>query len=188
MIQPIQTFFDGYHFRSRTEARFAVMWRALGWPYQFEMQGFALKRGPFLPDFYLDDCAVFFEVKGIMPSDQEVALCASLADEYDCTVFLVVGQPAHDAVVYRFVPHEECFFSTLADELDSLGASSDEISRGVLCARAARFEFGYKPITSTDPRLVHLKNARIDHRNLQWSATSSAKTSTLPLPFERRRR
>jgi hypothetical protein len=167
MIQPIQTFFDGYRFRSRTEARFAVMWRALGWPYQFEMQGFALEQGAFLPDFYLNDCAVFFEVKGTMPSDHQVGLCASLADAHDCTVFLAVGQPEHDAAVYRFPPGEDCLISTLRIELGSLGASVDEIDMAMLCARSARFEHGQKPITCTDPRLVNLKNARINHRNIQ---------------------
>src|SRR5262245_12625386 len=156
-IRPIQTFFDGYRFRSRTEARFAVMWRALGWPYQFEMQGFALEHGPFLPDFYLDDCRVFFEVKGTMPSDYHIGLCANLADEHDCTVFLAVGQPEHDAAVYRFPPHENCLISTLRTELGSLGASPDEIDREILCARSARFEHGQKPVTCTDPRLVNLK-------------------------------
>jgi hypothetical protein len=172
MIRPIQTFFDGYRFRSRTEARFAVMWKALGWRYQFELQGFALEPGPFLPDFFLDDCDVFFEVKGTMPSDYQVALCASLADAYNCTVFLAVGQPEHDAAVYRFSPDEDCVISTLRTELGRLGASPDEIDRAILCARSAQFEHGQKPVTCTDPRLVNLKNARREHRNLQYPTTS----------------
>jgi hypothetical protein len=183
MIRPIQTFFDGYRFRSRTEARFAVMWRALGWPYQFEMQGFALEQGPFLPDFYLDDCAVFFEVKGTMPSDHEVGLCAGLADERDCTVFLAVGQPEHEAAVYRFPPHENCLISTLRTELGSLGASIDEIDRAILCARSAQFEHGQKPVTCTDPRLVNLKNARREHRNLKCPPTRFSDTRLPAVSF-----
>ena len=160
MISPIQTFFDGYRFRSRTEARFAVMWRALGWAYQYEKDGFALEQGAYLPDFYLNDRAVFFEIKGLMPSDREIGFCASLADEHDATVFLAVGQPAHDAAVYRFEPREnDCTIATLEIELKRLGAAPDEINRAVMCARSARFEHGQQPVTSTDPRLAGLKNA-----------------------------
>ena len=166
MIRAIQTFFDGFRFRSRTEARFATMWKALGWHYQYEMEGFALEKGPFLPDFYLTDCAVFFEVKGVMPSDHEVGLCTSLADAHDCTVFLAVGQPEHDAAVYRFPPHEGYLISTLRTELGSLGASPDEIERAVLCARSAQFEHGQKPVTCTDPGWSTCET-RDEHRNLQ---------------------
>jgi hypothetical protein len=169
MIQAIQTFFDGFHFRSRTEARFAVMWNALGWHYQYEMEGFALEQGRFLPDFFLDDRRVFFEVKGLMPSHHEVGLCANLANESNRTVFLAVGQPEHEVAVYRFPPHENYLISTLRTELQSLGASYDEIARAFFCARSARFEYGQKPVTCTDPRLANLVNARREHRNLQSS-------------------
>jgi hypothetical protein len=82
-------------------------------------------------------------------------------------VFLAVGQPEHDAAVYRFPPGEDCLISTLRIELESLGAPVDEIDGAISCARSARFEHGQKPITCTDPRLVNLKNARINHRNPQ---------------------
>jgi hypothetical protein len=182
MIRAIQTFYDGFRFRSRTEARFAVMWKALGWRYQFELDGFALEQGPFLPDFYLTDSAVFVEVKGVMPSDREVRLCTSLADSHDCTVFLAVGQPEHDAAVYRFPPHEDYLISTLRTELGSLGASPDEIDRGILCARSAQFEYGQKPVTCTDPRLVNLRDARREHRNLQCPPVRFRDKSAARLP------
>ena len=153
-IKPIQTFYEGYHFRSRTEARYAVMWRALAWSYQFEMQGFALERGAFLPDFYLTDCEVFFEVKGIMPSAQDVELCACLANEHRCAVFLAVGQPEHEAALYQFMPDVDYSRSTLRVGLESLGASIAEINMAMQCARSARFEHGARPITYTDPRLA----------------------------------
>jgi hypothetical protein len=160
------------------------MWKALGWRYQFEMQGYALEMGTFLPDFYLDECAVFIEVKGIMPSDHEVGLCATLADETNSTVFLAVGQPKHDAAVYRFAPHEDFLISTLHSELTSLGASPDEIDRAILCAGTAQFEHGQKPVTCTDPRLANLINARRNHRNLQCPPVrfidSSNSASRLP--------
>src|SRR5262249_20534748 len=126
MLRVIQTFFDGRHFRSRTEARFAVLCKALGWHYEYEREAFVLEQGSFLPDFYLTECGAFVEVKGIMPSDHEISLCASLANEQNCKVFLAVGQPEQDAAVYRFPPHQDYLLSTLRTELRSLGASYDE--------------------------------------------------------------
>jgi hypothetical protein len=175
MMRVIQTFYDGRFFRSRTEARFAAMWNALGWKYQYEMEGFAFEQGSFLPDFYLTECAAFVEVKGLKPSGHEIGLCASLANERDCTVFLAVGQPEPDAAVYRFPPHEDCLISTLRTELRSLGASYDEIAGAIFRAGCARYEHGEKPVTHTDPRLVNLINARRDHRNLQAPPVSASR-------------
>jgi hypothetical protein len=45
-IKPIETDYDGYAFRSRTEARYAHMWRTLFWPYEFEKQSFVLDAAP----------------------------------------------------------------------------------------------------------------------------------------------
>lgn len=174
MLRAIETYFAGRHFRSRTEARFAVLWKALGWHYQYEMEGFALEQGRFLPDFYLTECAAFVEVKGLMPSDHEIGLCASLANERNCTVFLAVGQPEHEAAVYRFPPHEDYLISTLRTELRSLGASYDEIGRAIFSAGCARFEHGQKPVTCTDPRLANLVNARREHRNLSFNDNASS--------------
>jgi len=150
------------------------MWNALGWRYQFEKQGFRLEQGTFLPDFYLDDRGVFFEVKGVRPSDREVGLCANLADEHGCTVFLAVDQPRHDATVYRFPPHEKCLIATLPTELQSLGATCDEIIGAIQSALSAQFEHGQTPvITRSDHQLGNLINARRNHRNINYPSARS---------------
>ena len=41
-LRPIETHYNGYRFRSRLEARWAVFFDALGWTYQYEPQGFLL--------------------------------------------------------------------------------------------------------------------------------------------------
>jgi len=52
MIKPIQTYYNGYHFRSRLEARWAVFFDALGVSYEYEPEGFWLPNGQmYLPDF-----------------------------------------------------------------------------------------------------------------------------------------
>jgi hypothetical protein len=54
MIKAIETKYDGRHFRSRAEARWAVFFKALKIPYEYEPEGFVLPDGRrYLPDFRL---------------------------------------------------------------------------------------------------------------------------------------
>jgi len=60
----IQTEYNGYLFRSRLEARWAVFFDALGIEYEYEPEGLKLSDGSFyLPDFYLINFHCYFEVK-----------------------------------------------------------------------------------------------------------------------------
>lgn len=53
-INPIETVYDGYRFRSRLEARWAVFFNALGIKYEYEKEGYDLgEAGWYLPDFWL---------------------------------------------------------------------------------------------------------------------------------------
>lgn len=55
-IKPIETYYNGYRFRSRLEARWAVFFDAIGVEYEYEPQGFDLGDGLYyLPDFLLHD-------------------------------------------------------------------------------------------------------------------------------------
>lgn len=77
-INAIETFYKGYRFRSRLEARWAVFFDALGVEYEYEPQGFVLPSGKhYLPDFKIkcygtrgDFCDqpfdLWIEVKGEM--------------------------------------------------------------------------------------------------------------------------
>jgi Zn finger protein HypA/HybF involved in hydrogenase expression len=63
-IKPIETYYNGYRFRSRLEARWAVFFDAMGIKYQYEPEGYDLGDGVYyLPDFYLPEMKQFFEVK-----------------------------------------------------------------------------------------------------------------------------
>jgi hypothetical protein len=103
-LKPIPTWYDGYHFRSRTEARYAVLWKACYWPYEYERQGFSLERGSYLPDFYLRQQGVWVEVKGVEPSFQEQDLCECLAVETRQPTIISWGQPSWKGVVICFTP------------------------------------------------------------------------------------
>ena len=66
-LQPIETRYAGYRFRSRLEARWAVFFDALKIKYEYEPEGFKLSDGTcYLPDFWLPESRAFFEVKGIL--------------------------------------------------------------------------------------------------------------------------
>ena len=64
-IQPIETRYKGYRFRSRLEARWAVFFDSLGITWEYEPEGFETPHGRYLPDFRirLADKTAWFEVK-----------------------------------------------------------------------------------------------------------------------------
>jgi len=63
-IKSIQTYFRGYKFRSRLEARWAVYFDALGIEWEYEPEGFDLgDAGWYLPDFYLPELDAWIEIK-----------------------------------------------------------------------------------------------------------------------------
>lgn len=64
-IKPIETVYNGYRFRSRLEARWAVFFDALGVKYEYEPEGFLTEDGTtYLPDFFVRDWNCYVEVKG----------------------------------------------------------------------------------------------------------------------------
>jgi hypothetical protein len=64
-IRAIETRYNGYRFRSRLEARWAVFLDHCKEQYIYEHQGFELPSGPYLPDFFLPRRTAFIEVKPI---------------------------------------------------------------------------------------------------------------------------
>ena len=64
MMKPIETIYNGYRFRSRLEARWAVFFDTLGVKYEYEKEGFDMDGVWYLPDFYLPDYSCWVEIKG----------------------------------------------------------------------------------------------------------------------------
>jgi hypothetical protein len=89
----IETTFDGYRFRSRTEARWAVFFRTCGINFEYEKEGYDLGGVWYLPDFWLSDLNRWFEVKGERPSAHEIDKCRKLALATECEVLLAIGTP-----------------------------------------------------------------------------------------------
>lgn len=118
-MKAIETKWKGYRFRSRTEARWAVFFEAAGIDFEYEPEGYVLPSGPYLPDFRLrtfgdgrtgKECvageplrviekSTFIEVKGTMPTAEEIQRCGELQEHLQATVtgftevFIAVGSP-----------------------------------------------------------------------------------------------
>lgn len=71
MLTPIETYYEGYRFRSRLEARWAVFFKEAGIQFEYEPQGFNLGfgAGAYLPDFYLPQFRAYVEIKPMSISD-----------------------------------------------------------------------------------------------------------------------
>ena len=71
-LKPIETFYRGYRFRSRLEARWAIFFDELNIAYEYEPEGYTYQSGEcYLPDFYLPKFKCFFEIKPNYTDDFE---------------------------------------------------------------------------------------------------------------------
>lgn len=104
-VKPIETYYNGYRFRSRLEARWAILFDAMGWPYEYEPEGYDLgKAGWYLPDFWIPICpknnftgytgaGYFIEIKGNELTKNEKKKVAALSYYSKHTVRVFVGTP-----------------------------------------------------------------------------------------------
>jgi hypothetical protein len=92
-IKAIETHYDGYRFRSRLEARWAVFLNSLKEPYEYEKEGYSLPSGNYLPDFWLPRMDCWMEIKGEKPTEYEIQLCEELALATDKPIVIVHGLP-----------------------------------------------------------------------------------------------
>lgn len=96
------TRYGGVTYRSRTEARWAIFFDALGVRADYEFEGFDLGRGGYLPDFWLPAQSVFLEVKPAAPSEEERAKCAEVARVTQYDMLLAEGPPRPTYQIHWF--------------------------------------------------------------------------------------
>jgi hypothetical protein len=93
-IQAIETKYKGYRFRSRLEARWAVFFDSIGWPWEYELEGFKLSDGThYLPDFYLPKLKLWVEIKGSHYSGEVNSTLRRFCKESGYAILLLVGVP-----------------------------------------------------------------------------------------------
>lgn len=90
-IKAIETHYNGYRFRSRLEARWAVWLDHLGIKYRYEAEGFDLNGEWYLPDFYLPEHKAWIEIKPTDPTEREINLAELLAKGTKQCVAILAG-------------------------------------------------------------------------------------------------
>jgi len=90
--KPIETLYQGYRFRSRLEARWAMFYDALGVRWRYEWEGYDLGDGVYyLPDFYFPDLDLWIEVKGKSSAGDEVHKAKRLCEATGQRVYIFFG-------------------------------------------------------------------------------------------------
>src|SRR5215813_8185385 len=94
-MKPIETRYQGYRFRSRLEARWAVFFDAEGLTWEYERQGYDLGDGLlYLPDFWLPQVWMWAEVKPDEFDGAELEKAWRLFALTGHPVLFLVGPPA----------------------------------------------------------------------------------------------
>lgn len=119
-IKPIETVYNGYRFRSRLEARWAVFFDAAGIKYEYEPEGYTLNDGTmYLPDFFLPDFDIFVEIKRDRSSTEynewvKIAnewedKCRKFRDSVGKAIYIQYGDPTSDmwGTLFAFDTNDE---------------------------------------------------------------------------------
>jgi hypothetical protein len=99
-IPPVPTTYRGIKYRSRTEAKWAVLFTHFGLTFDYEPETFDIKGVWYLPDFYIKDWDCYFEVKpsNLMEGDEKllddaIYKCSGLNELLKKKVLVAAGPP-----------------------------------------------------------------------------------------------
>lgn len=90
-LKAIETVYGNHRYRSREEARWAVFLDVLRIPFEYEKEGYDLDGLWYLPDFWLPQQQVWFEVKGQFPDETEWEKAGRLAVAAEREVWVACG-------------------------------------------------------------------------------------------------
>jgi hypothetical protein len=116
MLKAIETVYNGYRFRSRLEARWAVFFDTLGIRYEYEKEGYDLDGVWYLPDFWLPELKRWIEIKGQEPTEEEIKKVDLLCEGTDYPVILFHGLPGENGGYAHFF---DCHDSTAGWRYDN---------------------------------------------------------------------
>lgn len=162
-MKVIETSYQGYKFRSRLEARWAVYFGSMDFEYFYEFEGYDLgEAGWYLPDFYLPHVNMWAEVKPTAFSKKELRKLQALVMFTRKPALMLIGMPERrpyraiclDTIctpngLYRcdlilsnyhnYYRNERRFYGDPSDgEINN--PNFDDIDAGVLAAKSARFQ------------------------------------------------
>lgn len=163
MHRAIETRYAGRRFRSRLEARYAVLFDALGIIWDYEPEGFELGEGlRYLPDFFVrclpgsgvcekyPDAGYWVEIKPEAPSEMEKRKLALLANQTGHISYLFAGPVQRADVWYAYPGSDTVKGGPEIRESAPLNCCSPKFGQGwyqawgiaLTQALSARFEFG----------------------------------------------
>jgi hypothetical protein len=153
----LPTAYEGYAFRSRLSARWAVFFDALGVEWQYDVEGFLTRKGQFQPDFNLPKYRTWVSVqqRGFAHWDSREWLSGrDIAIAQRTSFMLVIGDPmdviksvVSDPELQRFSGGALCHYKDATTEgIGALELTSflhfdarDQVTNAAEKARSARF-------------------------------------------------
>ncbi|MFR7821860.1 MAG: hypothetical protein ACLU30_00550 [Odoribacter splanchnicus] len=121
-MKAIETTYNGYRFRSRLEARWAVFFKYIHLDYEYEKEGFTLENGlSYLPDFYIPSMDLYIEIK---PSFSEITMDDALKMECfgnNKQLMVIIGSPGKQEMYYL----SKCVYNGQINEYLSDGSYDD---------------------------------------------------------------
>ena len=180
-MKAIETTYDNHRFRSRLEARYAVFFKALGLPYQYEPEGFELNGKCYLPDFLLPTIPLWVEIKGQKPTEEEEQVMCDLVKHTG--IYGTILGPFENYVlpnVYDGCYSEDYFHQIYAPSggdhpymfceclyCRAIGYEFDGRSARIRCCDKNKKSSSDKDYSSDSPRLIHAyrkaMQARFEH-------------------------
>lgn len=149
-MKAIQTRYAGCHFRSRLEARYAVLFDSLGIKWDYEPEGFELPDGRrYLPDFWLHNpekagTGYWIEIKAAYPTADEFGRLWRLSRVSGHKGYFLVGVPCISIEQAVGVDDKEYSMLWSCEPITTcaLDGGPASVMAAIDDARSARFEFG----------------------------------------------
>lgn len=145
IVKPIQTEYNGYKFRSRLEARWAVVFDKLGLEWYYENEGYEIEGiGNYLPDFEVvtkdGKHTWFIEVKG----NRSDVMGLRKAKAMDNVVIESIEPTYMGCLVFGKLNFMKD--GPLDVRHQMLSVPRNDFNKAIRAGRKARFEFGETPI------------------------------------------
>lgn len=148
-MKAIQTQYKGYRFRSRLEARYAVLFDSLGMRWSYEPEGFELGDGKrYLPDFWIEipgkeGWGYWIEIKPVAPGPEELAKLHAVCKSTKHRGWFLIGTPGDGLAMAEESHRFSDFMHCAPVAMCTTGTFNiTRLERAIDAARSARFEFG----------------------------------------------